>query len=148
MRVVFYEHVQRGKLLWLAFAFILIEGTVLAAAGSEMPGIAVVIVLLVVIVVVAVIVTASKLTVTVAADDIVLWFGAGWPRKRISRDQIVAHRVTRNHWILGWGIRWFPGGTMWNVWGRDAIELDLASGRRLRIGTDDVAGLTAALSDR
>ncbi len=95
--------------------------------------------------VIVTIVIASTLSVAVTAEEIILRFGWGWPQKRIARSDVIAHRPVRNHWILGWGLRWFPGGTMWNVWGRDAIELDLTSGRRFRIGTDDVPGLTAAL---
>ena len=41
------------------------------------------------------------------------------------------------HWIYGWGIRWIPGGWLWNVSGLDGVELALVSGRRFRIGTDE-----------
>ena len=79
------------------------------------------------------------------APAVTVAFGRGWPRKVIVRSDIVSLRPVRNHWILGWGIRWFPGGWMWNVWGLDAVELELVSGRRFRIGTDDIDGLTTAL---
>ena len=55
-------------------------------------------------------------------------------------------RAVRNKWIYGWGIRRLPGGWMYNVWGLDAIELDLVSGKRFRIGTDDPDGLLAAIT--
>jgi hypothetical protein len=44
------------------------------------------------------------------------------------------------------GIRWIARGALWNVWGLDAVELELKSGRIFRIGTDDVGGLVAALA--
>ena len=55
-----------------------------------------------------------------------------------------AVRVVRNRWWYGLGIRWFPGGTLWNVWGLDAVEFDLGSGRALRIGTDQPEQLLEA----
>jgi hypothetical protein len=35
---------------------------------------------------------------------------------------------------------------MWNVWGLDAVELELDTGRRFRIGTDQPVELTDALN--
>jgi len=140
-----YEHVQRGRLGWLALVFVLAMGSVLLFASDELPGPAVIAVVAGTALIALIIVVASTLTVTVSSDDVVLAFGWGWPKKRIPRLEIITHEPVRNHWILGWGIRWFPGGTMWNVWGLDAIELQLANGRRFRIGTDDVPGLTQAL---
>lgn len=141
-----YEQVQRGKLLWLAFVFVVFEAVILAVVGDELMGIALVATLAGVGLIVITIIVASTLTVTVTTDEVVLRFGWGWPRKRIQRTDILAHHPVRNSWILGWGIRWFPGGTMWNVWGLDAVELELNTGRRFRIGTDDVDGLTAVLA--
>ncbi len=57
-------------------------------------------------------------------------------------------RPVRNSWWYGWGVRKVPGGWMYNVWGYDAIELELASGKVFRIGTDDPDGLLAALTER
>ena len=59
-----------------------------------------------------------------------------------------AARIVRNSWWYGFGIRWFPGGTLWNVWGLDAVEFDLVKGRKLRIGTDEPEQLLAALSGK
>ncbi|NIO58532.1 MAG: hypothetical protein GTO33_04090 [Acidobacteria bacterium] len=92
-----------------------------------------------------IIVIASIMRVTVTDEAVTVAFGRGWPRKVIARGDIQSVRPVRNSWILGWGIRWFPGGWMWNVWGLDAVELELASGRRFRIGTDDTDRLEMAL---
>lgn len=90
-------------------------------------------------------VTFSMLTVLVDAEQIRVYFGRGWPRKTISRADIVSVRPERNEWWHGLGIRWIPRGALWNVWGRDAAELQLRSGRVFRVGTDDVDALVAAL---
>ena len=148
MAAALYERIQRGKLIWLAFVFVAVEAVILTAVRDELTAPLLITVLAAGGLVVAVILIASTLTVSVTAEEIVLRFGWGWPQKRIRRTDVLAHRAVRNHWMLGWGLRWFPGGTMWNVWGRDAIELELASGRKFRIGTDDVPGLTAVLESR
>lgn len=91
-------------------------------------------------------VTFSMLTVLVDGDQIRLYFGRGWPRKTLIREEIVAVRSVRNLWWYGLGIRWIPKGTLWNVWGLDAVELQFASGKVFRVGTDDPDGLVAAIS--
>ena len=96
--------------------------------------------------IIGLVMTFNRLQVEVTPGAVVMSFGWGWPRKTIQRSDIVAHHVVRHSPLLGWGIRWFKGGTMWNVWGLDAVELQLDTGRKFRIGTDDPAGLDAALS--
>lgn len=48
----------------------------------------------------------------------------------------------------GFGIWWIPRGTVWTVWGFDAIQLELSSGRVFRIGTDEPEALLATLEGR
>ena len=88
----------------------------------------------------------SRLTVTVADDRLVARFGWGWPRRTLLWTDATAVRAARNRWWYGFGIRWFPGGTLWNVWGLDAVEFDLESGQALRVGTDDPEQLLEAVS--
>ncbi len=68
-------------------------------------------------------------------------------RRRVSYDRVRAVRRDRSRLIEGWGIRRGPRGWIWNIWGREVVELDLDKGR-LRIGTDDPEGLLALLQDR
>ena len=69
-------------------------------------------------------------------------------RKRIPYADIRSFAPARSHWIDGLGIHWNPSrGWIWNLWGRDCVELELTNGR-LRIGTDDVAGLVRHLEER
>jgi len=88
----------------------------------------------------------SALTVEVDDDAICLRLGIGLVRKRIPLGEVTAWREVRNPWYTGWGIRLGPGYVLWNVSGRDAVELALASGRRFRVGTDEPAALVAALA--
>jgi len=55
----------------------------------------------------------------------------------------------RSALIDGWGIHYIPGrGWTWNLWGRECVELELASGKRIRVGSDDPDGLLAAVIAR
>jgi hypothetical protein len=87
----------------------------------------------------------GALTVEVDVEAIRLRFGIGLVRKRIPLAEVRSWREVRNPWYTGWGIRLGPGYVLWNVSGRDAVELALASGRRFRVGTDEPAALAAAL---
>jgi hypothetical protein len=74
-----------------------------------------------------------------------LRFGVGAIRKRIALNEIRAYRCVRNPWYYGWGIHFVPGGTLYNVSGLSAVDLLLASGKHVRIGTDEPQALLAAL---
>lgn len=87
----------------------------------------------------------GRFTVEVTDQGIRGFFGWGWPARSVRWNDITAARPVTNSWWYGWGIRWIPRGTLWNVWGLDAIELDLTSGRRLRFGTDEPEALLAAV---
>ncbi len=144
-----YRHSQTGK-LWLVallYAVVMIITLVLFATLGEGMAIKGVITgaggALAVVVIMFVF---SRLTVTVDKDLVTVAFGAGWPRKQIVRSKIVSHQPVRNSWLLGWGIRWFKGGRMWNVWGLEAVELELTTGKKFRIGTDEPMKLDAALA--
>lgn len=89
--------------------------------------------------------TLGRLTVEVRDDHVRVAFGAGWPAKSIDFDEIASVASVRNRWWYGLGIRWIPGGWLWNVWGLDAVELRLTSGRKFRIGTDEPEALLVAL---
>ncbi len=88
----------------------------------------------------------SRLEVTVALGRVTAAFGRGWPRRTIDLTTVRAVRKVRNRWFYGWGIRKVPKGWMFNVWGFDAVELDLASGKVFRIGTDEPDELLDVLS--
>lgn len=53
--------------------------------------------------------------------------------------------VARSRWWEGWGIRITPRGMLYNVSGTDAVEINLRSGQRLWIGTDEPEALAQAL---
>ena len=87
----------------------------------------------------------SSLTTTVDAQTVTVEFRWGRPRRVVDRSRIESASIVRNRWYHGWGLRWIPGGTMFNVWGLDAVHLRIRGARDLRIGTDDPHGLATAL---
>ncbi|MFV1999411.1 MAG: hypothetical protein ACC654_03510 [Acidimicrobiia bacterium] len=110
---------------------------------GDMPPI---LVAVVVAVVLGITLVFTRLTVVLADGNLTVAFGFGWPKRTVDMSDIVAARQVRNTWYQGWGIRLIGGGWMYNVWGLDAIELDLSSGKKFRVGTDDPEGLLAALT--
>jgi hypothetical protein len=87
----------------------------------------------------------GTLTVEVDPDRVSVAFGPGWIRRRFAVADIRGARAVRNRWYYGWGIRLTPEGWLFNVSGLDAVELDLADGRKFRIGTDEPRELLAAI---
>jgi hypothetical protein len=135
-----YRHTQIGWVILAAlaviFAFIWVRLPPEAALAARFPLLLVAVLLLFVF---------SVLTVEVDEDSIRLRFGIGLVRKRIPLAEVKAWRTVRNPWYTGWGIRLGPGYVLWNVSGRAAVELDLASGRRFRVGTDEPEALVSAI---
>jgi hypothetical protein len=88
----------------------------------------------------------GSLTVAVDNEELRHWFGPGFWKKSYQLLDIESATVVRNSWFWGWGIRLTPHGWLYNVSGLDAVQLQLQSGRKLRIGTDDPQGLVEAIS--
>lgn len=146
-----YQHTQNSP-QWLvalvSLYAILIFSLAMALIRSDEapPGIALLIILSQGFVFLAVL-DATRLTTAVTPSTVHVRFRLGWPNRTIDRGQIVGARAHRNTWLHGWGIRKIVNGWLWTVWGLDAVELDLDSGHKFRIGTDDVDGLLAALGN-
>jgi hypothetical protein len=139
-----YRHTQIGK----TAIYVLIWGllvVLLSAMVSDDGGSAVVAVGIITLVISLVVYLFSRLTVAITVGVVSVSFGFGRPKRTFAIDDITGFRQVRNHWYLGWGIRKIRGGWMYNVWGLDAVELTLKSGKKFRIGTDEAPDLLAAL---
>jgi hypothetical protein len=90
-------------------------------------------------------VVLSRLTVEVDDNSLRAYFGRGWPQRTLTFAEATSAHAVRNYWWYGFGIWWIPKGTVWTVWGFDAVEVGLSSGRVFRIGTDEPEALLAAL---
>jgi hypothetical protein len=87
----------------------------------------------------------SSLTVKVDLERVLLFFGPGFPRRSFPLAQISTVRVVRNALWMGLGIHFIRGGMIYNVSGRDGVEITLKNGSLARIGTDEPAALAQAI---
>lgn len=137
-----YDHTQKGWTLAAAMAIALgIAATVglLSEVTTGLLG------LLGLIIVVGLL--FGWLRVTVNREQLQVRFGLGLIRRTVPLSSVRGYRPVRNAWYYGWGIRWFPGGVLYNVSGLDAVELRLEGGKLLRIGTDEPEALCAAIRE-
>ena len=135
-----YQHTQTGYQM-LAVSLVLASLISLRAGSSLVFGLMGLIMLV-----------AGSLfgTLTTSIDDtaVTCRFGLlGWIHERFALTDIATARAVRNSPVHGWGMRYIRHGRLWNVWGLDAVELQLRNGSRFRIGTDEPAALVNALRD-
>ena len=145
-----YRHVQWGWtwLLYLIFSVVMVA-VVVAGMGESGGDEAVWVTVVTVGFLVAlflVVLLFSRLEVTVDSENVMAAFGFGWPKKVVALEDVVAVREVRNTWWQGWGIRRISNGWTYNVWGLDAVELELSDGRAFRLGSDDNAQFLAAVT--
>jgi hypothetical protein len=142
-----YHHKQVGPAVFrFGILLFLIALAIMTAVLGEWAGAA--ITSIVALIVGTALFVFSQFTVEVTDEGLTALFGWGWPRRTLSWDETAAARIVKNSWWYGFGIRWFPGGTLWNVWGLDAVEFDLVKSGKLRIGTDEPERLLAAVSGK
>lgn len=87
----------------------------------------------------------STLTVELKDGGLELTFGPGIYHRRIDLREVRDCFVARNPWFSGWGIRWFPGGRLYNISGTQAVVLTMQNGKQYRIGTDEPQRLLLAI---
>jgi len=133
-----YRHTQVGY--WMAGALVALAAIIAARMQS--------LTIFGVMCLVTTLASALFGTLTVIVDDtaVQVRFGpVALLRERIAVADVTHARAVRNSPLYGWGMRYIPHGRLWNVWGLDAVELQLAGGRRFRIGTDEPQALLQAL---
>ena len=142
-----YSHTQ-STVAWIIVVALVEAALVASVLIAGLPPIALIGVLLATSVVVVVGLVFSRLTIEVHDEGVTARFGTGWPRRFVPFSRITsAHRVRNSPWV-GWGLRWIPGGSVWNVWGLEAVEITMNGGKRWRLGTDEPEALLAALAGR
>ena len=142
-----YQHSQTG---WFVIPILLLFTVVafVVASDDQVEVGVVVAILVMMLAILGLGIYLSRLEVTVTDDQVVAAFGFGKPRRAFDLKEIVDVRTVRNSWWNGWGVRKIRNGWMYNVWGLDAVQLELRSGKSFRIGTDDPDGLVEALAER
>lgn len=136
-----YEHTQRGTLIIGAVS----AAIILIITTMYMSGI-VWVAVIVLGIMVFVLAIFSTLTVLAGADIIRIRFGPiGLIQKSWPISEIASVTTVINPWYYGWGIHRTPHGPLYNVSGRNAVEILLFSGNTFRIGTDEPEALKTAI---
>ena len=86
-----------------------------------------------------------QLTTIVTESTLTVRYGIGLLAFRFPLSEITQITERSVPWYAGYGIRWVGDAWLFNVSGRDAIEVTFASGRKVWVGTDDPDGLAAIL---
>lgn len=134
-----WRRTQVGRFtLALDLVLLLLLGAPAVATGSIALWLGVAVVLLVGV-------FFSTLTVEVREDAVRLWFGPGVLRRTIPFVEVASAAIAPSPWWHGIGLRLTPTGMMYNVAVGRTVDLELRSGRRLRIGTDRPEELLAAV---
>ena len=136
-----YQHTQSGTVT----RFAALGGVVAASFLLLMIGARPALWILLVVALLGVL-AMSSLTVEVDQERLKFWFGPGWFGRSVPLRDIRSWTVVRNPWWYGWGIHLTPRGWLYNVGGREAVELELAGGGRLRVGTDEPERLCESLT--
>lgn len=140
---MYYRHTQMGWVILLpVLVAVLVTGLAVANSDGSFAAVAPLAIL--------VVVAALFISLTVEVDDqaLRLRFGVGLVRRTIALADIASWQRVRNPWYIGWGIRNYGRGLLYNVAGFDAVEVHLRNGSQFRVGTNDADGLCAALSAR
>jgi hypothetical protein len=142
-----YEHTQRG---WFGIPALLVCAVIAAVvvANDDISTEWLLFSLAIIVLVLILMVLFSRLKVVAEEERLVASFTLGRPHRVVEFDKVRAVRRVRNRWWHGWGIRWIPGGSMYNVWGFDAVEFEFVAGGVFRVGTDEPDELLAVVSPR
>ena len=140
-----YQHTQNGKLIKWVMGTFAIALIFIIAGMNVWNSSAMAYSFLGVLPVVLLIWLFGSLTVEIDGEELRHYFGPGfWGKTYLLNDIKIAKQV-RNSWLFGWGIRLTPHGWLYNVSGLDAVEIQLRSGKKFRIGTDQSSELTSVL---
>ena len=87
------------------------------------------------------------ITIIVTNEQIKIKFGIGIYTKRIDISEIESVKVVKFSALCGYGIRWIPQGTLYNVSGRSAVEIKLKKRRSIiQIGSNDANNLAEVIN--
>jgi hypothetical protein len=89
----------------------------------------------------------GSLTIEVTSEKLKWYFGIGLVRKSIFLQEIQTVSIVKNPWYYGWGIRLTPHGWLNNVSGTRGVEIELKSGKKFRLGSDEPEKLAEVIDN-
>jgi len=90
--------------------------------------------------------TFRSLKVSVTEKEIAVRFGEWYEAKRIKLVSVKGCSPTRMSPLNGWGIHFTGNGWLYNIYGLDAVEVELIDGSKTFIGTDQPRALCDAIT--
>lgn len=90
--------------------------------------------------------TFRSMTVSVDEKQIALRFGSWLEAKKIALVSIKSCSPTRMSPMNGWGIHFVGDGWLFNIYGLDAVQVELIDGSKTFIGTDQPELLCEAIT--
>ena len=140
-----YRHRQTGTVILAAVGLAAVAiGAALFIEAEAGIGVAITPAVVLIVLILSLLLFGT-LTVEVSTERITLWFGPGLIRRNFPVRDVRRATAVRNPWYYGWGIRLTPIGWLFNVSGLDAVEIELGSGKKFRIGTDRPQELLSAI---
>lgn len=135
-----YRHTQFGTLTVVLLGTVAVVEIVVALVVGWLP-----ILWSVTVVMILLLLAFHSLTVDVDHERIRIRFGWGLIGRTYSIADVRDAREVTNRWWYGWGIRLTPHGWLFNISGFEAVEVEFASGKKVRIGTDEPRELLSAI---
>ena len=89
----------------------------------------------------------SSLTVKIDEEYIHVRFGPGVFFKKFPLSKIASCEPKYRTVCLGWGIRWYFVGWLYNIAGFDSVEIIFKNGKKARIGTNEPEKLAEAIRE-
>jgi hypothetical protein len=137
-----YEHTQKAGLpFYFALATSFIVGAIICTDVIPSVGI----ILFVIFLLLFLLLMMYALTVTIDDTHIRVRFGPGVFFKKFPLAEITEIGPKYKTYFWGWGIRWYPGGWLYNIAGFDSVEIIFKNGKKTRIGTDEPQQLAEAI---
>ena len=139
-----YKNTQFGYVMMLVFLIVLfLTGGLYLSAPEDAVGLGVLLIFLV-----SMLILFSSLTVKITREELIWYFGPGLWKYRMKLRDIRSVATIRTHPAEGFGIRWWPGkGTLYNVSGRQAVQVVRKDGKIRRIGTNEPKKLAQVLQE-
>lgn len=143
-----FKEIQMGWLVIVAMGMVLILITILFSLQLGTRPITTPVYLLVFGISGLALALTYRMQTEVTGDAVIIAFGVGIIRKKVLVDDVTSVREVTNPWYYGWGIRVIPNGWLYNMGGSKAVELQLHSGKVLRIGTKKQTELASVIKEQ
>jgi len=131
-----YRHTQRVGAAWWLFMGVVVVLALVVELWFDGVAITLVVAVPILLIVWFGYLTVGRLTITVDDNTVRVFYGWGWPSTRLRVGDIGSVRAVRNSLWTRFGPWWNGRSWVWSVGGPAAVEIELTSGRSMRIGTD------------